>query len=47
MRDIRESKLGPIDNPHITDWWSWEILKVYKEVYLASDATDWHWNQAK
>ncbi|CAN0534058.1 unnamed protein product, partial [Laminaria digitata] len=49
VRDIRERNRGLIDNPHIADWWTWERMKTYKEVFFAPDTADatWHWDRAE
>ncbi|CAM9910054.1 unnamed protein product [Laminaria digitata] len=44
VRDIHERNPGLIDNPHIADWWTWERMKIYKEVFLAPDTADATWH---
>ena len=49
VRDTRDRDPGLIDNPHIADWWTWERMKIYEEVFPAPDTADatWHWDRAE
>ena len=38
-----------IDNPHIADWWIWERMKKFDEMFLGNDmaAASWFWLRAE
>ena len=49
VRYIHDRNRGLIDDPHISDWRTWEMTKIYKEGFIAPDTADatWHWDRAK
>ncbi|CAM9191521.1 unnamed protein product, partial [Pylaiella littoralis] len=49
VRPLSERHRALIDNPHIADWWVWERMKIFNDVFLGADACDatWRWMRAE